>query len=482
MFIEFKYEDEGNTTLIEVSPSERIEFPKNVVRIKDCSVVDKQPDICPLSSLRNVLQYLSFEEESLLESLGIGTFSSFSKLIIANLSMCNHLKSISSGAFKNSNLNQVFLPMNGELANINSAAFQNTKLKSFTLPDSVINIQGYIDNEIEGGVFTACTSLHNLEISKNSLLKYIGYAIGQSASIENIFIPQNCKISTGSFNLMRNLNVTIDSRNKNIRIYDNCIYSYDYKSLFWIPNLYPNFFTFNPNCQIVESEAFRGYESNFDLLIPSFLTTIKPYGFFGCFSKSIIFQNDNIQTLDVLIFHWCASVIKMSPKLMVVKSGIFNTYLGSYVEFDSELQKIESKSFIDCKNLQKIKFIKLKSNLIIDSDSFKNCPKLEHLVFPLESSDVITFNSSCLSQCDAFKGVKFYVLVPRNVINFNVSKTNLDVEVDTINVDNDYIKCGKIHMKHPFDDKCHLNIRSSNIFYSSFNLQYLIIFIIILSE
>lgn len=139
LFIEFKYEDEGNTTLIEVSPSERIEFPKNVVRIKDCSVVDKQPDICPLSSLRNVLQYLSFEEESLLENLGIGTFSSFSKLIIANLSMCNHLKSISSGAFKNSNLNQILFPMNGELKTIYSAAFHGSKLTNIVIPNSVLD-------------------------------------------------------------------------------------------------------------------------------------------------------------------------------------------------------------------------------------------------------------------------------------------------------------------------------------------------------
>ena len=203
-------------------------------------------------------------------------------------------------------------------------------------------------------------------------------------------------ISLGAFNLMDNLTITIDPRNLHLKMFDNCIYSFNLNSLYWIPSYYQNNFTFNSNCHAIESQAFRGYRTNNDLVIPKEITTIKIDAFYQCLCRSIIFQNDMFETPNYNLFYACTSAIKMPEKLRVVKSSVFERYNGNSIEFYSDLQMIESESFINCSHLETIKFNKLNSNMIIDSNSFYNCANLQYLLFPFDSSDIITFNLTCL--------------------------------------------------------------------------------------
>ncbi|EAX95793.1 hypothetical protein TVAG_354050 [Trichomonas vaginalis G3] len=372
--------------------------------------------------------------------------------------------------------------MNGELSGIDSAAFENTNLKSITIPDSIKYFSGISENEVNGAMFFNCKLLKEIIISENSSLTRIGYAFAQHAPVKKFFIPKNCMISPGSFSLMDNLSVTIDPRNPYMKMYDTCIYSFNFDSLYWLPVYYPNQFSFHSYCDTIETQAFRGYKTNNDLVIPKGISTIKVGAFFECNCRSIIFQNETTETPNYYLFLGSHAVIKMPEKLRVVRSMFFQRFDGSYIEFLSDLQMIESESFINCTYLEMIKFNKLKNNMIIDSNSFYNCESLKLLPFPFDSSDIITFNSTCLNRCKSFKGIKFYIIVPRKIMNFNVDKKLIEIDVKTSNSNGIIIDCGKFHVKDPFDDKCHIPIYSCNRFHSTLGFYYFYVFIAIAIE
>ncbi|EAY15537.1 hypothetical protein TVAG_495520 [Trichomonas vaginalis G3] len=372
--------------------------------------------------------------------------------------------------------------MNGELQSIKSGAFFITKLKNISIPDSVRQISGFYDDQVIGGPFGLCIFLTNIFISENSALTRIGYAVSQKSPVTNIFIPKDCRIDAGAFNLMANLSVTIDSRNQYHRIYNKCIYSYDYNSFYWASRSYTDEFKFYPNCSIIAFEAFRGYSTKYALVIPPSIIKIDVGSFREFYCKSIIFQNYMIQTPNFQIFAYNYSPIIMPSILKVVHSRVFDYYFGKCIEFFSDIERIDSDSFTNCSELQEIRFHKLKNNLIIDSNSFRNCANLKYLIFPIESTDIITFNSTCLDECDSFIGVKFYMTIPRDIMKFNVSTKSLDIDVSTANKNGDPINCGRFQLKHPFDEKCKVPIHSCKRSPLSLNIPNIFVFICIIIE
>ena len=146
------------------------------------------------------------------------------------------------------------------------------------------------------------------------------------------------------------------------------------------------------------------------------------------------------------------------------------------------MELIKSNAFNNCPYLEFVKFNKLKNPLMIETNAFVNCLKLKEIIFPFESADFTTFNSSALSMCNSFKGIKYYLTLTKN-IRQQAFKSNDFIDIEVYYSDTEINKsCGHVTIKHPFDQHCSININSCNInvYRSIFELEYTCTYIFVI--
>ena len=266
----WEYEDDENTVLIGINPdSQNVVFPNKIKKIVDFSNTSSL-----LSQCQVTVETISFEADSELSYLGNYSFA-LSKITSVNLSNCLHLESISPGLFFRCNfLKTVVLPEGGKLKTICAGSFRVTSLTSIKIPDSVTTIEAH--SLIYGGVFADSYKLTSIEISSNSQLTYIGYAIAQSTKVSSFFIPKCVsKISGGAFSWMAHLEkLIVDPDNQNFCSVDDIIYTDNNNTLHTCAPNKKTEIAILPTVKYFQAEAFRSCQMKCSIVIPESITEL----------------------------------------------------------------------------------------------------------------------------------------------------------------------------------------------------------------
>lgn len=208
----------------------------------------------------------------------------------------------------------------------------NSEMTSLTIPDSV--------KEIGMNAFTGCNKLTEVKIGNN--VETIGNAaFSECTSLEKVTIGKELSsLGTGVFLNDRKLKeVSFDKDSKYICV-DGVIYNKDKTEL----------------VEVLSGRADKTYK------MPSTVTDIRPYAFYGCKKIEDITISNNIVNIPPYSFSLCTGISEISIPYSV--------------------RSIDIKAFENCVNLRNV-IIKESVNYI-DRTAFDGCSKL-NMIAPVGS-------------------------------------------------------------------------------------------------
>jgi len=150
-----------------------------------------------LSSSSSCIQFISFESDSKLKTLGSYCFAKSNALASVDLSPCKLLESIPEWCFYDSNIKSIIFPSNGVLTTLSAGTFSCCYLlKTIVIPKTIVTFADCLfdANGIAlnpSAVFDTATTLSNIVFEEGSQLKYIGiYCFVRCYSLKSLIIPQ----------------------------------------------------------------------------------------------------------------------------------------------------------------------------------------------------------------------------------------------------------------------------------------------------
>ncbi|MBR0121014.1 MAG: leucine-rich repeat protein, partial [Clostridia bacterium] len=260
-------------------------------------------------------------------------------------------------------------------------------LTSIVFPDSVKTIGADVF-----GSFGNDTGLRYVTIGKN--VEHIGWS---SSSGQNIFA--HCK------NLE---SITVDPENEYYSSYNNCLIETNSKTL--IAGLKDSSIPTDGRVEHIGSYAFiSGYtqsgllfkpashESFKNIFIPSSVTSIEKYAFYGCANlENVVFDNNcNITEIGGNAFDSCIVLKELiiPGSCDKISSSAFNNCTSlKNIEIESDVI-IDSKAFCQCINLETAN---INGATLIETNAFQSCAKLKQVSF---SSKLNKINQNAFSQC-----------------------------------------------------------------------------------
>lgn len=342
--------------------------------------------------------------------------------------------------------------MDGILKIISPTCFAYSQIESIDIPNSVINISRYAGPNIEGGPFTSCLKLKAINIAEDSQLQYLGWSFAQTTNITTFYIPKDCKIDKGAFNLMEKLtSFTIHPENPYYKLYNGLLYSYDYTQLYQCPCAYPDVVKIHPECKQILFYCFRGYTSKYDLVIPENVTTFETNSLMHVNCPTLIFQS-LVTEIGSGNFIYSFYNIYLPKTLNKLKSSNIGDFRGKYIEFYSKIQILESGCITNCYNLEYVKFHDVDQNLIIKSNAFNNCPKLKHIILPVTSSSLISFEPEVFIECPLMRKIKYIWHLSSVSSHFLNGRKNNISDLTIFSFDNS--TCGEIDISVNSADQC----------------------------
>ena len=248
----------------------------------------------------------------------IGHFTFYECSGLATVKIPNSVTSIGGYAFYGCNsLTSVTIP--NSVTSIQGSSFYGCSgLSTVTIPNSVTSIGGY--------AFYGCSRLTSVTIP-NSITSIGEYAFSQCSCLTSITLPSNVtSIAPGSFRNCNSLtSVVIPGSVKEIgiRAFEGC---YQINSLYLSDlSAWCNFS--NSSSPIIPSK-FHLYLNNVEvenLTIPSDITCLGNYAFYGCsYITSIIIPN-SVTTIGESSFENCSRVekLKLPDNLQIIKKAAF---------------------------------------------------------------------------------------------------------------------------------------------------------------
>ena len=447
----FEYDPTNPSHLISVETTNpKLVFPKEITVIVDGTTASS-----PFSKCKGIVTNVSFAQGSLVQYIGKYCFYNAQKLISADLSNCKELQTLSKGLFLSSKLETIILPMDGKINAILAGAFMETKIQTISIPDSVTNLEGHTNPY--GGVFTNCYSLTTINISKNSKLKSIGYAIAQRSSVRSFFIPKGVdSLNSAALNLMPYLKtITVDENNEFYISIDDMVYSRDRKTLILCACAKQTPIKFEKEMTEISTEAFRGCRRTEELVIPEPISIIYMNTFYDARFPSIIFPNTLTQ-IDSHVFAFSTLQSLTIPSSVTKISSCLTRY----------------------SQVRTITILPPQTQLVIGNMAFANSSVLESIEIPAYNVSIDI--KTAFTGCNSLKDI--YYSFP----DFPQAKTSLSQNIRyfaKIYSKNDKlmnINCGKIQV-FAEQNYCHIHIQTCRLFKRNITISLLSFFIFCLT-
>ena len=341
------------------------------------------------NTFKSLKSVQKIEIHAKIQKLYNGMFSELREL--KEVFIPNTVKTIESGAFYNCvKLENVIFEENSSLASIYSAAFTEcSSLKEITLPDSVKKLDQYC---FANCGLTKFTTPANLEVIDTRVFD-------RCMNLEEVVIGSSViTINASAFSNLTKLNKIT--------------------------------FAENSKLQYIGMNAFSD-TGIVNITIPSSVTTIDQYPFYGCKKLEIlsfedgieitslynILNNSNVKVKEIKIpknvvelesnlfsglYNLEAVVFESGSKLEKISSSAFqNTKLNNII-LPKELKYIGDYAFANCKNLVSVDFEEGSSLETIDSSAFSYCDKLTSVSLP---DSITTMNNNVFDRCISLKNI-----------------------------------------------------------------------------
>ena len=263
--------------------------------------------------------YMTFEEAAAVTDIGtafrINTIISFDEF-----QYFTGVTAIPNNAFgvTYSKLESIKLPPN--IVSIGSLAFRYCKLTEFTIPNSLTSIQ--VSSFQDSGITKFIFDNNNIAIAN------VNWIINTPCN--TIELGPNCT---------------------NFNVYDNCLYSSDYKTLYRCAT-YRDSITFHPNITAFANEALNRVRLT-TLTIPSAVTTL-PLGFASDSLLQTINLNNVTNINNMSVFSSAKLIsIDLSNIIGYLGNRCFRYSLLTFIKIGSGVTNLQS-AFLDCNNISTI--------------------------------------------------------------------------------------------------------------------------------
>ena len=307
---------------------------------------------------------ISFQENSLLETIENYAFAEFKSLQSIDFSNCNKLKNIPKYCFsKCPLLNSVILPNNIE--SFSDYCFQSTnQLTYLKCPDFIKTLGYHMFHD---------SKIKKFEISESNTIESIGNEIFAFSAIQMIYIPKYVESIDGS-------------------AFMSCYYLNEI-------NIHPdntNFHVINKTMILDPYEKALIYSIiHGNLTIPSTVKILKRASLRGTYITSITFEASSMEKFN----EWCLSTTTLTsftfPKgiTKIPIDGLsYNSKLKEVI-LTEDIVTIETNAFQSCLSLETID---LKNVQEIGEKAFRNCVELGTVVFP---ESLTTLGKAVFSSC-----------------------------------------------------------------------------------
>lgn len=264
------------------------------------------------------------------------------------------------------------LIFDGKITNIPSGAFMNcTNLEWIDIPSDISAIRSY--------AFKGCSAITHICIPE-SVIAIEQFAFEGCTGSATI----NCKIGTTSFAsaLFSNIEIGNNTSSIGIRAFDNCtsiksitipqsitsIDSYAFNGCSSIENVYyegdiskwcNNIYFAKYSSNPLHNGAnlhIRGIEVS-NIEIPSSITCIRPYAFYGCKNISSVIIPQKVTEISEYAFSHCSSLsnIVIPESITEIKNSVFSlcNNLTSII-IPSSIETIGYHAFFNCTNLRHV--------------------------------------------------------------------------------------------------------------------------------
>jgi len=273
--------------------------------------------------------------------------------------------------FNTENIQKITLPKS--IISINGDSFKNlSKLKTINIEENI----AHIDN-IGADAFYGCTSLENITINNNNLLKdytaieiFKGLNDASKTQFKYLTIGDNVRtIATNAFNNCSNLiDVSISSlvETINAAAFENCskIRTFEIES--------------SSNLLYIRDNVFKNNSELTKFTIPNKLKSVDSNAFFGCFKLDNITINNN-------------NLLKDNTAIQIFK-GLNNASQFKYLTIGDNVRTIATNAFKDCTNLEDVSLGRVE---YIKASAFENC-KISNIILP---SELRTIGDNVFQDC-----------------------------------------------------------------------------------
>jgi len=258
-----------------------------------------------------------------------------------------------------------------------------TKLASVIIDDNV--------KTIPQNAFWGCTGLTNITIP-SSITSIGDYAFYGCSSLTSITIPSSVtSIGSGAFMLCAGL-IYVDANNPNYTSQDGLLYNKAMTTLIKCPLVKTGEFSIPSSITSIGDYAFYGCTGLTSINIPQSVNTIGNVSFQGCTGLiNIDANNPNYASLDGLLYNKTMTTLIQCP---LAKTG--NLTIPSFVT------SIGSNAFFSCSHLTTITIPS--SVLSIGSGAFSNCTGLSNITIP---SSVTSIGDLAFQGCTGLTTVNF---------------------------------------------------------------------------
>lgn len=266
-------------------------------------------------------------------------------------------------------------------------------LETITLPSNITSIPQK--------TFLQCVKLNSITIPAS--VTYIGTeAFSLCKSIETITIPASVTtIATNAFaNCGGIKKFIVASGNRNYKAVNDCLYTYDGKTLVQFPNGCGKIsFSVPAGTQALGNYSMGANSVLKSVTLPSGLTTIDAYAFLDDTALSSINIPSTVTTIGSMAFARCSSLKSITiPASVTSFDGAFYQSGIETVTLADGIKKIDTKAFEGCASL---KTVNIPSSVtIIGNGAFSGCSSLTSLEIP---ASVTTIGTNAFLNCPNVK-------------------------------------------------------------------------------